>query len=249
MPRPEVRPTAPEARTGCWCTRSAAGRDRDVEQLAEPGVGADRVHQGALGLRQVLQRDRVPAAPEERLHQAQASGCSRPSSGCCRRDRRRPGSRASPGAARRSGTACSTPPVVLRVQLLAAAGEFAPGRLPHDLFGEERLRGEAEPVEGDGQRREVQVLAAVLELAAVEAGPARPPAQGVSGSRRGRFRVPAGSRRRGHRAARRPSGRPGRPACRGRAASGPGAWGPAAGAAMERAPRPAAARPADRRRG
>ena len=49
----------------------AAGRDRDIEELAEPGERADRVEHVPLGQRQRLQRDRVAAALQERLGQRQ----------------------------------------------------------------------------------------------------------------------------------------------------------------------------------
>lgn len=54
------------------------------------------------------------------------------------------------------------------VPRLSAVGKRGAGRSADDLFGEERLRCEVEPREGDVQRREVQVLTAILEFAGIQ---------------------------------------------------------------------------------
>ncbi len=51
---------------------------------------------------------------------------------------------------------------------LAGPGQLAAGGSAKHLFGEERLRGEVEPLQRDGQCGEIEVFAAVLELAAVD---------------------------------------------------------------------------------
>ena len=144
--------------------------DFDVQLLAEAGVVANLVEQVALGLRQRFQRHRLAAAAQQRLDGVEVQGGDADRAFGLRKLKTVWLEKLSSSRAP-VGSTLLKPTPLLSVQLLCwPSGVFAAGIFADRLLRGEELGHEREPLLRHRQGGEVEVLALVLVLAAVEHG-------------------------------------------------------------------------------